>query len=286
MSALKRPDHVVAIAIGQGPIGVGAEVAVRLGVAGGVEPVLAPPLAVAGRGEQALDQPLVGVGTAIVHEGRDLLGGRGQARQVEAEAADQGGAVGLGAEGEPSLLERGLDEAIDGRANARESSHGAGGLGSPSRREGPVIGPRRRGLGTLGRGASPCAPARSSGESGAFSSAGERLFGLRRHLVGRRPASQSPLSSGEPGLDDRPALSAPRQRPGAGEVQLPLGLDRSVALDAAGLEDRLDVAVEGRLRERLPGACRTAATAEQEQACSHRPIGTVVRGRVIMAVPR
>ena len=60
-------------------------VAVRVGVAGQVEPGPRPALAVMGRGEQAIDQPLVGVGPVVGQEGVDLRRGRRQADQVEAE---------------------------------------------------------------------------------------------------------------------------------------------------------------------------------------------------------
>ena len=59
-------------------------VAVRIGVAGGIEPVDGHALAVARRGEQAVDHLLVGVGGAVGEE-RIEFGERGrQAGQVEA----------------------------------------------------------------------------------------------------------------------------------------------------------------------------------------------------------
>ncbi len=47
--------------------------AAAVGVTGEVEPAPGLPLAVAGRGEQALDQLLVGVGRAVLDEERRLL---------------------------------------------------------------------------------------------------------------------------------------------------------------------------------------------------------------------
>ena len=76
-------------------------VAVGVGVAGQVEPVPAPALAVVRRGEQPVDQPLVGVGPGVGEEGLDLGGRRRQAEQVEAEPADQRRAVGLGRRARP-----------------------------------------------------------------------------------------------------------------------------------------------------------------------------------------
>ena len=74
---VERAHHVIAIAIGQRAIGVGVEVAVRVGVAGRVEPVLSPPLAVVGRGQVAIDHPLVGVGATGRRESRDIFSGVG-----------------------------------------------------------------------------------------------------------------------------------------------------------------------------------------------------------------
>ena len=112
---VERADHVVAV----GP-GVAARlvlvVAVRVAVVHDVEPVPSPALAVAGRGEQAVDQLLVGVGRAVGDEGLDLLPGRRQAVQVEGEAADQGGGIRFGGRGELLLGEFGRDEGIDGVA--------------------------------------------------------------------------------------------------------------------------------------------------------------------------
>ena len=96
---VERANDVVAIAIGQRPVGIGAEVAVGIRVSRRIQPVLAPALAVAWRGEQTFNEPGVGIRIGVVEERRDLLGSRRQARQVEAEAADQRCAVGVGTEG-------------------------------------------------------------------------------------------------------------------------------------------------------------------------------------------
>ena len=60
---VERADDIVAVAIGERAVGVGAEVSVGIGVARRIQPVLAPALAVARRGQQAIDELLVGVGT-------------------------------------------------------------------------------------------------------------------------------------------------------------------------------------------------------------------------------
>ena len=70
--------------------------AVGVGIAGGVEPVPSPALAVVRAGQEPVDQLLVGVGASVGEEGVDLLGRRREADEVEAQAADEGGPVGLG----------------------------------------------------------------------------------------------------------------------------------------------------------------------------------------------
>ncbi len=78
---VERADDVVAVAPGA-RLGVVALVAVGLGEADEVEPVPAPLLAVARRGEQAVDEPFVGVGRRVGQERLDLGGRRRQAGQV------------------------------------------------------------------------------------------------------------------------------------------------------------------------------------------------------------
>ncbi len=87
---VERADDVIAIAVGQRPVGIGAEVPVGVGVARGIEPVLAPALAVPRAGQQAIDEPLVGVRARVVCERRDLRGRRRQAGQVETSAGGSG----------------------------------------------------------------------------------------------------------------------------------------------------------------------------------------------------
>ena len=58
-------------------------VAVGIRVARKVQPVPAPTLAVARRGKQALDQPLVSIRAPVVDELANLLGRREQARKIE-----------------------------------------------------------------------------------------------------------------------------------------------------------------------------------------------------------
>ena len=87
---IERADDIVAVAIREGAVGVGAEVTVGIGIARRIQPKLAPALAVARRGQQTVDELLVCRRIGIVDESSDLFGPRRQARQVEADAADQG----------------------------------------------------------------------------------------------------------------------------------------------------------------------------------------------------
>ena len=109
---VERADDVVAVAPGVGANGILA-IAVRLGIADQVEPVPRPSLAVPRRGQQAVDQALVGIGRIVGEERVDFLGGRGQPGQVEGRAADQGRLVGLGGGGQAVLEERLEDESVD-----------------------------------------------------------------------------------------------------------------------------------------------------------------------------
>ena len=88
---VEAADDVVAIAPGE-RLGAVALVAVGLGVADQVEPVPAPLLAVVRRGEQAIDQLLVGRSRRSAKsfdERIDLLRRRRQPSQVVSDATNQ-----------------------------------------------------------------------------------------------------------------------------------------------------------------------------------------------------
>ena len=85
------------------PVAIGPDLAivvdvdaVRVAVAGDVEPVARAMLTVVGRGEVAVDHVLVGVGRGVLEEGVELGGSRREAGEVERDAADEGAAVGGG----------------------------------------------------------------------------------------------------------------------------------------------------------------------------------------------
>ena len=122
-----------------------AVIAGGVGEADQVEPEDRHPLAEMGRGQQPVDQPLVGVGAVVADERVDLLGRRGQADQVEAEAADQGRPVGLGRRLEPFGRQPGADEPVDRRRRAAGWAAGSAG------RVGGMIGPVPLPLGPLAR---------------------------------------------------------------------------------------------------------------------------------------
>ncbi len=104
MVAIERGDDPVA----PGPHGAGEVVlkAVGVGVAGAVEPVHRHALAVMGRGEQAIDERLVGPGRRSARNASTSAGCRRQADQVERQPADQRGAVGRRRRARPSASSR------------------------------------------------------------------------------------------------------------------------------------------------------------------------------------
>jgi hypothetical protein len=85
------------------PVAVGPDLAevvdvnaVRIGVAGRVEPLKDHALPVARRGEQTVHQAFVSGGCAVVDESVDFSRRRRQAVQIEGEPADQRPPVGFG----------------------------------------------------------------------------------------------------------------------------------------------------------------------------------------------
>ena len=110
-------------------------VADRVREPGKVEPFDRHPLPIVRRVEHPVDLPLVGVGPGVRKEGLGLLDGGWESQEVQAQAADQRPAVGLGRGGEPALRELLPDEAVD---RARGLYAGPGGIGLPRRDVGPV----------------------------------------------------------------------------------------------------------------------------------------------------
>ena len=129
----------VAVGPGVGPFGVDL-VAVGVGVADDVEPVLGHPLAVAWRGEEPIDDALVGAGRLVSQEGVDLFGRGREARQIERHAPEPLAAIGFRRRRKPFGLEPGEDEAVEVVAWPALVAHGWGG-GADDALEGPVIAP-------------------------------------------------------------------------------------------------------------------------------------------------
>ena len=115
--AIVRVDHPIAILPDRPRVVVG--VAVAVGVASQVEPVPAPALAVVGRGQQAIDQSLVGVGTLVRQECVDLGDCWRQPEQIQASARRiRRHAVRLGRRLDGFSLQPGQDKRIDRIANS------------------------------------------------------------------------------------------------------------------------------------------------------------------------
>src|SRR5262249_1683320 len=111
---VERPKDIVPVAVSQRSITVGTKVAVGVRIAGSVEPVFAPALAVVGRTQSAFDHALIGSRRVVCQESIDL-GRRGRkARQIEAHPADEGGPIGGRIKGKLFLLQGSTDKLIDG----------------------------------------------------------------------------------------------------------------------------------------------------------------------------
>ena len=153
--AIERADDPVAIHVGEGARGI-FFVTVAVGVVREIEPVTRPVLAKMWRGKQTLDEIFVGAGRGVGEEFSNLFGRGREAGEVEAEAANERGFVGLGRGGDGLFFEAREDEVVDGRANPR-GVRDAGRRGADGRFEGPmlelaaivsrgVVGPRRAGI--------------------------------------------------------------------------------------------------------------------------------------------
>ena len=126
-------DDVVAVGVreGEAAFGVADEIALRVGVAGDVEPEAAPAFAVAGGGEEAVDGAGVGGvrggrgrdgesgrggdGGKLTEEGLHLFGGGWKAREVVGDTTEEGAGIGGGSGGEARGGEFGEDEGVDER---------------------------------------------------------------------------------------------------------------------------------------------------------------------------
>src|SRR5579883_65569 len=133
---VKGTDDVVAVAPGVRPLAVGL-VAIGLGVAGDVQPMLGPALAVIRGGQQTLHDALVSTRSVITEEGVCLVWRGGEADQVEGDATQQRRSVGRGRGPEPGCLQPGEHESVNGSADPGGIRGGRQGLW-PGRLERPV----------------------------------------------------------------------------------------------------------------------------------------------------
>src|SRR5689334_17964664 len=85
-------------------------VAVGVGVAGGIEPMAAPTLAIVRRGEKPLDNALVSVGPRVSDEVLNFLDARRQADEIEAQPSNQRDSIRLGRWLQVLLLQMREDE--------------------------------------------------------------------------------------------------------------------------------------------------------------------------------
>ena len=83
-------------------------------VAGGVHPLKGHAFAVALRGEQAVDDFLIGIGRIVIHEDVHLFGRGWKAGKVKGGAADEDLALSFLGRLQAFLLEAAVDEVVDG----------------------------------------------------------------------------------------------------------------------------------------------------------------------------
>ena len=116
------------------------DVALRVGIAGDVEPVTAPAFAESRRAEETVDKFLGGLRITVGDEGGDLGGRRLVTGKRERQATDDDFATGLRIEAEPGFLELGQDEAIERLADLGDVGRSDDGRSrSDDRLEGPVL---------------------------------------------------------------------------------------------------------------------------------------------------
>ena len=243
-------DHPVAPAPHR-PLAVGL-VAVRVRVAGGVEPLHRHPLAVARRAEQPVDGLLVGVRGVVVEERGQLARGRRQPRQVQRRPPQQRRPVGLRGRRQALAFEPREDEAVDGVADPVPVADGRR-RRALRRHERPV----RLPLGAL-----------VDPEADGLDLVVRERVGAARHPFRRvdgRDAVQEQAPVRVAGHHDRPAEPrAVGQRPVLDvepQAALPASLVRPVATEAVAGQDRPHLASEvdhalGRRRGRRCGRRR------------------------------
>ena len=238
----------VAVLPGVGPGRIVLRGAGGVGVACRIEPMAGPPLAIVGRGEEPIDEVLVGRRIGVGDEGIDLLGSGRKTEEIKRRPADERRPVGRRREGEASSLEAGKEEGVDrlrdeiGVGHGRERGADKGAERPPLpllRRDAEAGGNRLRlGTGCRGPGGDPAFENRQF-----FRRHLERRGG---HLGGADPRHQQARPGIPPG-DRRPGVAAALHRAHLPQIEIPLeGIAGPVAVEAVGPEDRADVAFEGK----------------------------------------
>ena len=267
---VEAADHVVPIAPRVRQFEV-VRVPRRVGVARDVEPVAAPPFAVPGRLQQALDEHLVGAVGIVGQERVDFLGRRRQTGQVKREASNQRAPVRPRRRLNAVLRELGKDEVVDGRAD-RVQIHSVPWGGDPADwTKCPQIGLievpfHGRAAGRIRRSfRDPVAkrPANGLGQPVLFPARGHLQFADvidRLHQQAR---------AGVAGYDRRPSLAALEGRTTGAEVELAKGVALTMTPKTFLLECRLDGVQEEFLSARRRR--RHAGQSEYGDGCTQEP---------------
>ena len=85
----------------------------RVGVADDIQPMLRPALAVARRGQQPLNDSLVGIGALVCEKRSDFCGRRRQSNEIERYPPQPRQAIGFGRRTQPFRFETAEDKAVD-----------------------------------------------------------------------------------------------------------------------------------------------------------------------------
>ena len=95
-----RPDHIVAVAVGQRAIRVGIEVSVGIGIPHRIQPVLGPALSIGRGGQQPLQPNLRGLGSLVSDKGLEIFRRRRQSGEHQCHPTQAGRRIGLRARGQ------------------------------------------------------------------------------------------------------------------------------------------------------------------------------------------
>ncbi len=207
------------------------------------------------RGQQAFDEPLVGVRRLVGQEGVDGRGLRRQPQQIERQSADHGLLVGVGRKREVLRFQRGTEQGIDRRADPI----GPGKLRdwrATNRLEAPeraIVGCDLRCGAQVGwfllcgEGAGPN-PALDDADL-----SGGHFLIARWHLARFEPIEQVALF-GVARSDRRPGLPSLGHEPTQPQIEAPLAdILTAVTVEAVGAENRAHVALEGGRGDRNRG---------------------------------